>query len=292
MVRSMTGFGRGQGSAAGLEFTVELKSVNSRYFEFNCRLPRGYLFLEDKLKSFTAERVSRGKVEMYVTIDSGVDDEITVELNKPYADAYIKALNELSKNYGVENNVTAADFIGNSEMFKVVKTEIDEEAVTAAALSVAGEAIDKFISMRETEGEKLHEDVKNRVNTILEKVAFIEEKSPETVEAYRVKLENKIKELLNGASYDESRVITETAIYADKVAVAEETVRLRSHMAQLCDMLQTGGAVGRKLDFIVQEMNPETNTIGSKAQNIEIAQAVVDIKSEIEKIREQIQNIE
>lgn len=292
MVRSMTGFGRGQGSAVGLEFTVELKSVNSRYFEFNCRLPRGYLFLEDKLKSFTAERVSRGKVEMYVTIDSGVDDEITVELNKPYADAYIKALKELSENYGIENNVTASDFIGNSEMFKVVKTEIDEEAVTAAALSVAGEAIDKFIAMRETEGEKLHEDVKNRVNTILEKVAFIEEKSPETVEAYRVKLENKIKELLSGAAYDESRVITETAVYADKVAVAEETVRLRSHMAQLCDMLQAGGAVGRKLDFIVQEMNRETNTIGSKAQNIEIAQAVVDIKSEIEKIREQIQNIE
>ncbi len=292
MVRSMTGFGRGQGEGAGLQFTVEIKSVNSRYFEFNCRLPRGYLFLEDKLKNFTAERVSRGKVEMYVTIDSGVDDEITVELNRPYADAYIKALKELSDDYGIENNVTAADFIGNSEMFKVVKTEIDEEAVTAAALAVADEAIDRFIAMRETEGEKLHEDVKNRVDIILEKVAFIESKSPETVEAYRLKLEGKIKELLADTTYDEARVITETAIYADKVAVAEETVRLRSHMAQLCDMLKKGGAVGRKLDFIVQEMNRETNTIGSKAQNIEIAQAVVDIKSEIEKIREQIQNIE
>lgn len=292
MVRSMTGFGRGQGAAAGLEFTVELKSVNSRYFEFNCRLPRGYLFLEDKLKAFTAERVSRGKVEMFVSIDSGVDDEITVELNRAYADAYIKALKELSENYGVPNDVTAASFIGNGEMFKVVKTEIDEEAVTAAALSVCSEAIDRFIAMREAEGEKLHEDVKNRVDTILQKVEFIEKKSPETVEAYRIKLENKIKELLADASYDENRVITETAIYADKVAVAEETVRLRSHMSQLCDMLQKGGAVGRKLDFIVQEMNRETNTIGSKAQNVEIAQAVVDIKSEIEKIREQIQNIE
>lgn len=292
MVRSMTGFGRAQGSATGLEFTVEIKSVNSRYFEFNCRLPRGYLFLEDKLKSFTAERVARGKVEMYVSIDSGIDDEITVELNKPYADAYIKALRELSDNYGIPNSVTAADFIGNGEMFKVVKTEIDEEAVTAAALSVAGEAIDRFIAMREVEGEKLHTDVKNRVDTILEKVAFIEEKSPETVEAYRQKLEAKIKELLSGAAYDETRVITETAIYADKVAVAEETVRLRSHMSQLLTMLSEGGAVGRKLDFIVQEMNRETNTIGSKAQNVEIAQTVVDIKSEIEKIREQIQNIE
>lgn len=292
MVRSMTGFGRAQGSAAGLEFIVELKSVNSRYFEFNCRMPRAYMFLEDKLKSFTAERVSRGKVEMFVTIDSGVDDQITVELNKAYADAYIKALNQLSENYGIPGNVTAADFIGNGEMFKVVKTEIDEDAVTAAVLDVAGEAIDKFIAMRETEGEKLHQDVKNRVDTILSKVAFIEEKSPETVNAYREKLESKIKELLQGAAYDEARVITETAIYADKVAVAEETVRLRSHMTQLCDMLCSGGAVGRKLDFIVQEMNRETNTIGSKAQNIEIAQAVVDIKSEIEKIREQIQNIE
>ncbi len=292
MVRSMTGFGRGQGAAEGLEFTVELKSVNSRYFEFNCRLPRGYLFLEDKLKNYTAERVSRGKVEMYLSVDAGENDDITVELNKPYANAYIKAINELSKEYNIKNKVTAADFIGNGEMFKVVKTKLNEEAVTAAVLKVASEAIDKFIQMRETEGEKLSDDVLNRVNLILEKVSFIEQKSPETVEAYRQRLESKIKELLSGATFDESRVITETAIYADKVAVAEETVRLRSHIAQLCDMLKTGGAVGRKLDFIVQEMNRETNTIGSKAQNIEIAQAVVDIKAEIEKIREQIQNIE
>ncbi|MBO5199729.1 MAG: YicC family protein [Clostridia bacterium] len=292
MIRSMTGFGRAQQAAAGLEFTVELKSVNSRYLEFNCRLPRGYLFLEDKLKSFTQERVARGKVEMFVTVDAGTDDDITVELNKTYADAYIKALNELSEGYGIDSGVTAASFIGNSEMFKVVRKELDEEAVTAAALSVAGEAIDKFIAMREIEGAKLREDVLNRVNFILDKVSFIEAKSPETVEAYRQKLEGKIKELLNGANYDETRVITETAIYADKVAVAEETVRLRSHIAQLTDMMNKGGAVGRKLDFIVQEMNRETNTIGSKAQNIEIAQAVVDIKSEIEKIREQIQNIE
>ena len=292
MVRSMTGYGRGQGEGAGLSFTGELKSVNSRYLEFSCRLPRGYLFLEDKLKSYTAERVSRGKVEMYVTVESGTDDEITVELNETYADAYIKALNLLAEKYSIPSNVSAASFIGNSEMFKVVKTEVDEEAVTEAALSACKNAIDNFIAMREVEGNKLREDVLSRVAVILEKVSFVEEKSPETVEAYRVKLENKIKELLNGAAYDEARVITETAIYADKVAVAEETVRLRSHIAQLTDMLEKGGAVGRKLDFIVQEMNRETNTIGSKAQNIEIAQTVVDIKSEIEKIREQIQNIE
>ncbi len=292
MVRSMTGYGRGQGEGAGLSFTVELKSVNSRYLEFSCRLPRGYLFLEDKLKSYTAERVSRGKVEMYVTVESGTDDEITVELNETCADAYIKALNLLAEKYNIPSEVSAASFIGNSEMFKVVKTEVDEEAVTEAALSACKSAIDNFIAMREVEGNKLREDVLSRVALILEKVSFVEEKSPETVEAYRVKLESKIKELLNGAAYDEARVITETAIYADKVAVAEETVRLRSHIAQLTDMLEKGGAVGRKLDFIVQEMNRETNTIGSKAQNIEIAQTVVDIKSEIEKIREQIQNIE
>lgn len=292
MIRSMTGFGRAQYSGAGLEFTVEIKSVNSRYFEFNCRLPKGYLFLEDKLKNFTQGMVSRGKVEMYVTIVSGEDDEITVELNRTYADAYIKALNELSNIYGIEGNVSASDFIGNSDMFKVTRPEIDEDAVTEAAIAAAKGAIEKFILMRETEGEKLSADVLQRVDLILEKVSFIESKSPETVEAYRIKLENKIKELLSGAAYDEARVITETAIYADKVAVAEETVRLRSHMTQLCDMLKTGGAVGRKIDFIVQEMNRETNTIGSKAQNLEIAQAVVDIKAEIEKIREQIQNIE
>ena len=292
MVRSMTGLGRGQGSFEGLEFTIEIKSVNSRYFEFNCRLPRGYLFLEEKLKRFTAERIFRGKVEMYVNIDSGVDDDITVELNTAYADAYIKALDQLSKNYGIENSVTTADFVGNSDMFKIVRKELDEEAVSVAVLNVADEAINRFIAMRENEGQKLREDVKNRVNTILEKIAFIETKSPKTVEEYRQRIETKIKELLEGAPYDESRVVTETAIYADKIAVAEETVRLRSHIDQLCSMLDAGGAVGRKLDFIVQEMNRETNTIGSKAQNIEIVQTVVDIKSEIEKIREQIQNIE
>ena len=292
MIRSMTGFGRAQGSGAGLVFTVELKSVNSRYFEFNCRLPKGYLFLEDKLKAYTAERVARGKVEMYVSIDSGSDDNITVELNKAYADAYIKALSTLSKEYKIAGKVTAADFIGNGDMFKVVRSEIDEEAVTAAALSVAGEAIDKFIAMREVEGEKLYSDVKTRSAEILKKVEFVESKTPETVESYRARLEARIKELLDGASYDENRVIVETAILADKVAVDEETVRLRSHIDQVLSVLAGGGAVGRKLDFMVQEMNREANTIGSKSQNLEIAQTVVDIKSEIEKIREQIQNIE
>ncbi|MBO5908967.1 MAG: YicC family protein [Clostridia bacterium] len=292
MVRSMTGFGRGSSEGASVSFTAEIKSVNSRYLEFNCRLPKGYLFLEDKLKSLIQSRVSRGKIEMFVTIDHSADDEIIVELNRSYADAYVKALNELSASYGLQNNVSAADFIGNSEMFKITKAEVDEEAVTKVAIDAANEALDKFIAMREIEGEKLAQDVKSRAELILSKVSFVEEKSPETVAAYRQRLETRIKELLDGANYDETRVIAETAIYADKVAVAEETVRLRSHIDQMTSMLEGDAPVGRKLDFIVQEMNREANTIGSKSQNLEITGAVVDIKSEIEKIREQIQNIE
>jgi len=292
MVRSMTGFGRGSSKGASVSFTVEIKSVNSRYLEFNCRLPKGYLFLEDKLKALVQSRVSRGKIEMFITIDQSADDEITVELNRSYAEAYVKALNELSSSYGLQNNVSAADFIGNSDMFKITKSEVDEEAVTKVAIDAANEALDKFIAMREIEGERMAQDVKNRAELILSKVSFVEEKSPETVAAYRQRLEARIKELLEGANYDETRVIAETAIYADKVAVAEETVRLRSHIDQMTSMLEGDAPVGRKLDFIVQEMNREANTIGSKSQNLEITGAVVDIKSEIEKIREQIQNIE
>lgn len=292
MLCSMTGYGKSQKSLSGLSITVELKSVNSRYFEFNCRLPRGYLFLEDKLKSLLQSRVSRGKIEMHVSIESEGQNDILVTLNKGYLDSYMNALKELSKTYKVKGNVSASDFIGNSDAFIISRNQIDEHATTESVLSVADDAISNFISMRHTEGIKLSEDVKSRVSFILEKVAFIDEKSPETVKAYRDKLESKIRELIDDAQVDENRLITETAIFADKVAVAEETVRLRSHIEQLCNMLDSGEAVGRKLDFIVQEMNRETNTIGSKAQNIEIAQTVVDIKSEIEKIREQIQNIE
>lgn len=292
MVRSMTGFGRGTAEENGMNFTVEIKSVNSRYLEFNARVPKGYLFLEDKLKSLVQSRVSRGKIEMFVTIDKAEDENITVELNKTYAEAYINAVKELSETFGLENNLRATNFLGNPDIFKITKSEIDEEAAAKVALEAANAAIDKFIAMRETEGEKMAEDVKNRTDVILSNVSFIDEKSPETVTAYRQRLEAKIKELLDGAAYDETRVITETAIYADKIAVSEETVRLKSHIDQLLSMLKTGGAIGRKLDFIVQEMNREANTIGSKSQNLEIAGKVVDIKSEIEKIREQIQNIE
>ena len=292
MLKSMTGFGKATGSFEGLDVSVEIKSVNHRYFEFSCRAPRAYAFLEDKLKALCSQSISRGKIELSVFIDETNENALQVDVNREYAKAYIEALKGLAKEYKLKNDLGASSFVGNSDIFKTRRTLLEDEVVTNAVTTVAADAIKAFIEMRETEGVRLKEDVKNRANFILEKVSFIEEKAPETVKAYRERLEQKIKDLLDDAKVDEQRLITETAIFADKVAVDEETVRLRSHIKQLFTLLDANEPVGKKLDFIVQEMNRETNTIGSKAQNIEIAHTVVDIKSEIEKIREQIQNIE
>lgn len=292
MVRSMTGFGRAEKVFGGMEVTVEIKSVNHRYFEFSSRVPRNYAFLEEKLKSFLKEKVSRGKVEVYVTINNSNDDAVEIEVDRFFTDGYVKALKSLAKLYGVKNDITASVIARNSDVFSVKKKSVDEEAVTNAVLETTADAVTAFISMREVEGAKLKEDVLNRTDFILDKVSFVEKRSPETVKQYKDRLYEKIKELLSDAQVDEQRLITETAIFADKVAVAEETVRLRSHIAQLTELLNSDEAVGRKLDFLIQEMNREANTIGSKAQDIDIAHTVVDIKSEIEKIREQIQNVE
>ncbi len=292
MICSMTGFGRAEALIGDFNVMVELRSVNSRYFEFNCRLPRGFLFLEDKLKAYLQSRISRGKVEMFVSLECKTGSDIEVLLNETYLNSYMKAVSELSKKYKIKNTVTTSDFVGNNDVFVISRSKIDEETVTDAVLEVSKVAVDNFIAMRKTEGEKLSEDVNNRIEFICNKVAFIEKKSPETVNEYKVRLNAKIKELLGEAKIDEGRLLTEVAVFADKVAVDEETVRLHSHINQLKNMLLSDEAVGRKLDFIVQEMNRETNTIGSKSQSIEIAQTVVDIKAEIEKIREQIQNIE
>lgn len=292
MVRSMTGFGRAEKVFGTMEVTVEIKSVNHRYFEFSSRVPRNYAFLEEKLKSFLKEKVSRGKVEVYVTINNSNDDAVEIEVDRFFTDGYVKALKSLAKLYGVKNDITASVIARNSDVFSVKKKSVDEEAVTNAVLETTADAVTAFISMREVEGAKLKEDVLNRTDFILDKVSFVEKRSPETVKQYKDRLYEKIKELLSDAQVDEQRLITETAIFADKVAVAEETVRLRSHIAQLTELLNSDEAVGRKLDFLIQEMNREANTIGSKAQDIDIAHTVVDIKSEIEKIREQIQNIE
>ena len=292
MVRSMTGFGRAKKEIDSLDITVEIKSVNHRYFEFSARLPRSYNFLEEKLKSFLSEYISRGKVEISVMIEDNSQNATMVEIDRDYANAYITALKQLSKEFKIKNDIGASSFVGNNDLFKVRRKVADDQTVQNAVLTVAKEALDNFIEMRSIEGERLLNDVKSRTAYILKKVEFIEERSPETVKLYKERIEQKIKELLNDTAPDEQRILTEVAIFADKVAVAEETVRLRSHIKQFEDLLSDTKPVGRKLDFIVQEMNRETNTIGSKAQDIEIAHTVVDIKSEIEKIREQIQNME
>ncbi len=288
----MTGFGRAKQTVSGLDITVEIKSVNHRYFEFSSRLPRAYMFLEEQLKGFIRDRVTRGKVEVSVLIDDRRENAVELEINRAYADAYVTALHNLAKTYKIKDDVKVSLLAGNPEIFTARRRETDAQQVSAAVLGVAGEALENFVSMRAVEGERLVKDVTDRSDAILGLVSFIEERSPQTVREHRERIEEKIRELIGDVQIDEQRLLTETAIFADKIAVAEETVRLRSHIKQLSEMFSEGGAIGRKLDFIVQEMNREANTIGSKAQDLEIGRAVVDIKSEIEKIREQIQNIE
>lgn len=288
----MTGFGRAKQNFGDINVTVEIKSVNHRYFEYSSRLQRQYAFIDDKLKALLRQKISRGKVEVSVTVENTASDNVSFEINEEYAGAYFSALRALGEKYRLKNDLKLSCVALNSELFKVVKNEIDEETVLNAVLSAAEEALESFSQMRAAEGERLVNDVNSRLDIILSKVEYIEQRSPQTVSEYRKKLEQKIRELIGDVNVDEQRLITETAIYADKIAVAEETVRLRSHIGALSSLFNEGGAIGRKIDFIVQEMNRETNTIGSKAQDIDIARTVVDIKAEIEKIREQIQNIE
>ena len=292
MIRSMTGFGRANDIINGLDVTVEIKSVNHRYFEFSCRMPRAYQFAEENLKSLCQKSISRGKVELSVFVEETVESSTQIEINHSYAKAYINALNQLSRDYKLKNDLKVSSFIGNSDIFITRRSLLPDEKVIEALSTVAQRAIEGFVAMREAEGARLYDDVLSRANTILSFVEQVEEKAPETVKAYRERLEAKLRELLENTNIDEQRLITETAVFADKIAVDEETVRLRSHIKQLESIFKSEGPIGKKLDFIIQEMNRETNTIGSKAQNAEIAYIVVSIKSEIEKIREQIQNIE
>jgi len=292
MIRSMTGFGRAEATVGGKLITVELKSVNHRYFEFNCRTSRGYAFLEEKLKSYVSTRVSRGKIDMFVSITSVEDSDVEVVVNNSLATAYTNAFAELSEAYKVENDLTASILARIPDVLTVHKVQEDENEIYELVFPVASEAVDKFVAMREVEGKRLSDDVMGRAKTILEIVSVIEERSPETVKEYEKRLYDRISELLESATVDQQRILTEAAIFADKVAVAEETVRLRSHFDQMELIMQSSEAVGRKLDFIMQEMNREANTIGSKVTDAELAHKVVDIKAELEKIREQIQNIE
>ena len=292
MIRSMTGFGRAEATVGGKLISVELKSVNHRYFEFNCRTTRGYAFLEEKLKSYLSTRVSRGKIDMYVSITSVEDSDVEVVVNHSLAEGYTKAFSELADTYGVENDLSASILARMPDILNVHKVQEDEDEIFALVQPVASEAVDKFIAMREVEGKRLSDDVMSRARTILDIVSVIEERSPQTVKEYEKRLYDRISELLESTTIDQQRILTEAAIFADKVAVAEETVRLRSHFDQLDSIMQSNEAVGRKLDFILQEMNREANTIGSKVTDAELAHRVVDIKAELEKIREQIQNIE
>ncbi len=294
MIRSMTGYGRAQAVIETMSITVEIKSVNHRYFEFNSRVPRSYGFLEEKLKSYVGSRVSRGKVECYVSIENLEDDEVEILVNHSLAASYLNALKELAERneLNLRDDLAMSSLARYNDIFTIHKKEADEDKIWKAVKEVVSAAVDKFILMRETEGEKLKNDVLSRADFILEKVSLIEERSPETVKEYNDKLLARINEFLSDVQVDEQRLLAECAIFADKVAVAEETVRLRSHIDQLRQFLNSDDAVGRKTDFLVQEMNREANTIGSKAQDVAIARNVIDIKAEIEKIREQIQNIE
>lgn len=292
MLKSMTGFGRAQKEIDGYVITVELKSVNHRYFEFSSRVPRQYGFLDEKLKSYINGKVSRGKIECYVTIEALNTDTADVVVNHTLATAYVNALKEIAETYELKDDFGASTISRFPEVLVVRKSDEDEEKLWGYVQEVCSEAIDKFVAMREVEGSKMKDDIYSRGQFILDCVSYIEERSPQTVKEYNDKLVERIHELLGDVSLDESRILQEVAIYADKVAVAEETVRLRSHIEQLNAFISSDEPVGRKMDFLVQEINRETNTIGSKANDVDIARKVVDIKAEVEKIREQIQNIE
>ena len=292
MIRSMTGFGRAQVSVEGYNITVEIRSVNNRYFDFYAKMPRTFSFLEEKVKSLLSTEISRGKVECSLQIETTADESVIVSINEPLAVGYVKAIEELSEKFEVKNDLTALSLARFSDILSITKAPVDEEDLWNKVQVAVKEALAEFIKMREIEGEKLKADVLSRADLIINNVSYIEKRSPETVKAYSEKLLERMKTVLGDTQVDEARILTEAAIYADKVAVAEETVRLRSHIDQLHSMLDSNEAVGRKLDFLVQEINREANTIGSKAQDVDIARRVIDIKAEVEKIREQIQNIE
>lgn len=292
MIMSMTGYGSAEGAFGGMKLSAELKSVNNRYLDTSVRLPRNFLFAEESLKSVVSAAVTRGKIDVFITVDSTGADTFSIVVNKPLLESYIDTLRGISEQYGLVFDLGAVAVSRLPDVLTVEKEDSDREAIASALCGVLSDAVSSFNEMRAREGAKLASDVLERLNTIEGLVSQIEAASPQTVSAYRAKLEAKIREVLGQSGIDESRIVTEAAIFADKVAVDEETVRLRSHIAQMRQMLADGSPIGRKLDFLIQEFNREANTIGSKCSDKEITAIVVELKSEIEKIREQIQNIE
>lgn len=295
MIKSMTGYGRGEAVLNGRKLTAEVRSVNNRYLDCNVKLPRAYLFAEDAVKTRVSQAISRGKVDVFFSIDESGSEDLSVKVNEPLVLAYLDALGrlrQLGEDKGILGSVSPVELAQFPNVLTVEKQEEDLEALQTDICTVLDLALEDFDRMRRKEGDRLAADILHRAQTIEDYTAKVEVRSPETVAEHRARLEEKLKELLQNVHLDEGRLLTEAAIFADKVAVDEETVRLRSHLAQLREMLDKGGATGRKLDFLIQEFNRETNTIGSKCSDIEISRMVVDMKAEIEKIREQVQNIE
>ena len=288
----MTGYGRAVETVNGREFTVELRSVNNRYLDCTVKLPRSVSFAEEAVKQAVKQSVSRGKVDVFITIKSENSDDTKITLNTAVLEGYLSAMRQMVEEFSVRDDISVSTVSRLPEVFSVEKPEVDEEQLKVDLMGVVAKALAGYDAMRVTEGKALDADLRSRGNTILELVSQVEAGNAQTVIDYRARLENKLKEVLNNTAIDESRILTEAAIFADKVAVDEETVRLRSHLQQMNAMLDAGGAMGRKLDFLLQEMNREANTIGSKCTDVKLARIVVDIKAELEKIREQTQNIE
>ncbi len=292
MIKSMTGYGRCVESVHAREYTVEIRSVNNRYLDCTVKLPRLLSFAEEAVKQAVKASVSRGKVDVFISLRSEGGEEATVRLNQAVVEGYLAAMRQMVSQYGVKDDISVSTLCGLSDVFTVEKPEVDESALEADLMSVVAKALAGFDTMRTAEGQALEADLRSRARTIIDLVAQVEEGGEKTVSDYHARLTAKIREVLAGADFDESRILTEAAIFADKVAVDEETVRLRSHIAQMEAMLTAGGPVGRKLDFLLQEMNREANTIGSKCSDVQLAKIVVEIKAELEKIREQTQNVE
>ena len=292
MIKSMTGYGRNESVLEGKKITCEIKSVNHRYSDYSVKVPRYYGFMEDRVRKYVSNYISRGKVDIYISIDNFGDTDREILLNEGIAKTYIDALCQLRDSFGLKDDISVMSVARYSEIFKTQKIEEDEEELWNMVVEVMKPAVEQFVSMREREGERILEDLSNRVEYMRSLAKKVEERSPQTVDEYKNKLYTKIKEVLDNRTIDEARILTEVAIFADKVAVNEEIVRLESHFNEFYEIVNKNEPAGRKLDFLIQEINREINTTGSKANDIEIAKIVVELKGETEKLREQIQNVE
>ncbi len=292
MIYSMTGYGASKIAVDGTELSIELKSVNNRYLDVSVRLPRSFMFAEESIKSLVQKHISRGKVDVFVTVDSSKANEVEININEALAESYINSMKTMCEKYGIIDDISATAIARFPDVLTAEKKEIDRDSMSVGIQTVVENALVEFDKMRQAEGDKLCQDILNRVEFLEEMTEKIEKMSPATVKEYQCKLEARMKEILDGAQIDDTRILTEAALFADKVSVTEEVVRLKSHISQLREMIIGASPIGRKLDFLIQELNREINTIGSKCNDIEISKVVVDTKAEIEKIREQVQNIE